>query len=126
MIGSNCCKERHEVTTIRFGLQEVSVSETIRNFLSENIEELYPALSFSHQDQNDRVEVENISVKEVRVLESGVIEIDYEYEWSFYSGCKDISDAGVETETLLAHLVGGVIEVTVPKIPELRTTLDEF
>ena len=123
---ANYGTERHGVKAIRFGLQEVGASEAIKDFLNENIDELYPALSFSQQDQNDRVEVDNVSVKEVRVLDSGAVEIDYEYEWSFFSGCKEISDAGIETETLYTFLVGGVIEVLIPTRPEPRTTLDEF
>lgn len=109
-----------------FELQDAGVSESIKRFINANIDEFRDAFSFSQRDQNDRVEVGKISVKDIRVLANGTVEIEYEYEWSFYSGCKDISDAGIDSEMIEARLVGGVVELAVPEQHEPRTTLDEF
>lgn len=75
------------MATIRFPLQEIDISEAIQEFLNENIDELTPALTFSEQDHNDRVEISEVSAcSSVRILDNGTIEIDYEYEWSFFAG----------------------------------------
>ena len=114
------------MATIRFPLQEIDISEAIQEFLNENIDELTPALTFSEQDRNDRVEISEVSVSSVRILDNGTIEIDYEYEWSFFAGCKDIDKEGIKSETVLARLEGSFIVFDVIERPELRTTVDEF
>lgn len=110
----------------RLTLAEVGTADAIRDFLNQNIEDLSPVLSYSQQDRNDRVEIGDVAVREVRILDSGILEIDYEYQWSYFSGCKDISGGGIETETLSTRLVGGVIEIHQPERPEPRSTVDEF
>lgn len=126
MTGIDQYTEKHKMTIIQLELQNVRDSAAISDYLNENIDQLYPALLFSEQEKNDRVEIDNVYIKEVRILDNGDIEIDYEYEWSFYSGCKDIRDAGLVTETLYTRLVNGVIELTVIERFEPRTTVDEF
>lgn len=111
---------------IRFSFEEMNLSEVIVDYLNSNIEVIQPALSFSQCDQNDKVEVGDISIKEVRFLRDGIVEVEYEYEWSFYSGCKDINDAGTETETIQGKLNDGHIDFTVFQSPESRTTDEEF
>ncbi len=114
------------MTSFRFTLAETGAADAIREFLNANIEELRPALSYSQRDQNDRVEIGVVSVKEVRILNCGVVEFDYEYFWSYFSGCKDISDQGIDTQTLVTRLLGDVIEIPIPECSEPRTTNDEF
>ena len=114
------------MATLRFPLQELDISESLKEFLNENIDEIKSALTFSEQDRNDRVEIGEVSVNSVRILETGTIEIDYEYGWSFFAGCKDIDKSGVEYETVHARLDGGVLVFDVIEHPEPRTTVDEF
>lgn len=114
------------MATIRFTLQETSTPEAIKDFINANIEEFSSAITFSQQDQNDKIEIGKVTAKEVRILESGIVEIDFKYEWSFFSGCKDINDAGLETEMVQAHLIGGAIELLASEPHEPRTTLNEF
>jgi hypothetical protein len=96
------------------------------DYLNENIEEFLPVFSYLQRDKNDQVEIGEVSVNDVRILESGIVAIDYEYEWSFFAGCKDIKAGGIESETIEAQLVGGMVRLTVPEHPEPRTTLDEL
>ena len=119
-------KRRIGLTTLKFPLHGTSISEALLEFLNANIEELIPAFTFSEQDRNDRVEVGQVSVNSVRILENGTIEIDYEYEWSFFAGCKDIDKSGIEYEIVQARLEGGVLVFDINEPPEPRTTLDEF
>jgi hypothetical protein len=114
------------VATIKFPLQEIDISEAIQAFLNENIDELTSALTFSEQDSNDRVEISEVTVSSVRILDNATIEIDYEYEWSFFAGCKDIDKRDTKSETVLARLEGSFIVFDVIERPELRTTVDEF
>ena len=111
---------------LSFSLQELGVSDVIKEFLNQNIEEICPALSFSELDRNDRVEIGDVSVNEVRIVDDGSVEIEYEYEWSFFAGCKDIDKSGVDGETVRARLEGGVLAFDVIERPEPRTTVDEF
>ena len=114
------------MATIRFSLDEVGLAEALEQFLSDNIDEVMPALNFSQTDQNDKVEIGDVTIEKVRVLTTGVVEVDYQYEWSFYAGCKDISDAGLETETIQGKFVDGHIEFDVYQPPDPRTTFEEF
>ena len=114
------------LTTLKFPLHETSISEALLEFLNENIDELMPALTFSEQDGNDRVEIGEVSINSVRILENGTIDIDYEYEWSFFAGCKDIDKSGLEYETVQARLEGGVLVFDIYEQPDPRTTIDEF
>ena len=114
------------MTTIRFPLDEMGLAEVLEQFLSDNIDKVMPALSFSQTDQNDKVEIGDVTIERVRVLKTGIIEVDYQYEWSFYAGCKDISDAGLKTETIQGKLVDGHVEFDVYQPPEPRTTFEEF
>ena len=111
---------------IKIQLNETNIGETLRDYFNENIEEIQPALSFSQCDQNDRVDVGEISVTSVIVLKDGVVEVEYEYDWSYYSGCKDISDAGIERETIRGRIVDGRLEFDVWLPPDPRSTEDEF
>ena len=114
------------MNTLKFSLHETGISESLMEFLNENIDELIPALSFSEQDQNDRVQISEVSINSVRILENGTIEIVYEYEWSFFAGCKDIDKSGLHHETVQARLVGGVLVFDINQPPEPRSTLNEF
>ena len=114
------------MATIRFPLHEIDVAGTILKFLNSNIDELCPALSFPGRDRNDMVQIGDVSATKVRIQEDGTLEIDYEYSWSFYAGCKDISDSGLAHETVEAQLVGGVIEFYELECPEPRSPSDEF
>lgn len=114
------------MATIRFPLREIDVADTILEFLNTNIDELYPALSFSEQDRNERVQIDDVSVTEVRIHDNGTLEIDYGYSWSFYAGCKDIDESGFEHDTVDARFVGGVIEFEARKCQEPRSPLNEF
>lgn len=118
--------KRINMETIRFLLQDTNAPEAIRDFINANIENFSSAITFSQQEQNERVEVGEVTAKEVRILDTGIVEIDFRYEWSYFSGCKDISDAGIETETVQAILVGGAIELVATDRHEPRTTLNEF
>lgn len=114
------------MTSIRFPLDELGLEEALEQFLSENIDEVMPAFNFSQADQNDKVEIGDVSIEKVRILKTGIVEVDYQYEWSFHAGCKDINDAGLETETIQGRLVDGHIEFDVFEPPEPRTTFEEF
>ena len=114
------------MATIKFPLSELDVAESIREFLDANIEEIYPALTFPEQDQNERVQIDDVSVNSVEIHDDGTLEIEYEYSWSFYAGCKDINASGIEQEAVKARLVGGVIEFDVLERPEPRSTSDEL
>lgn len=112
--------------TVKFSLKEIQLSEAIQEFLNDNIEKLMPALTFSEQDRNDRVEISEISVNNVQFAEGDVVLIDYEYEWSFFSGCKDIDKIGSRHESTRARLEEGHLVFDVIARPEPRTTNEEF
>lgn len=112
--------------TLEFPLQDLNISESIQEFLNENIDRLHSALIFSERDSNDRVEVGEVSVTSVCIMEDGAINIEYEYEWSFFAGCKDINKSGVRHEQIQARIVRGFIVFDTIEYPESRTTADEL
>jgi hypothetical protein len=112
--------------TVRISIEETGALEALKQYLNENIEVITSALSFEKVERNERATVDEISVLDVRIVESGAVELDYEYEWSFFSGCKDISDEGVVQATVKGQLVGGCLEFEEVARPEPRSTLDEF
>ncbi len=114
------------MATIRFPLREIDVEHSILELLNTNINELYPALSFSEKDRNDSVQIDDVSVKKVRIQDDGTLEIEYGYSWSFYAGCRDIDDSGYEHDTVDARLVGGVIEFDAQECPEPRSPQNEL
>lgn len=114
------------MTKIRFSLREIDIGESICEFLNANIDEIHPALTFSEQDRNERVQIHEVSVNRVTIHDDGKLEIEYEYDWSYFAGCKDMNDGGVGQDVLEARLVGGVLEINVPERQEPRSTADEF
>ena len=111
---------------VEIQLNETSVCETLVDYFNSNIEEIQPAFSFSQCDQNDRVELGEITVNAVRFVRGSLVEIEYEYEWSFYSGCKDISDEGITTESIRGRVIDGKLEFDIYIPPDPRSTVDEF
>lgn len=114
------------MSKITINLNETSVGENLAEYLNENIEDIQQALSFSQCDQNDRVELGEVSVRSVNFLKDGLVEVEYEYEWSYFTGCKDINDAGIGVETIHGRLVDGKLEFDVWIPPDPRSTDEEF
>ena len=119
-------KRENVLNTLKFPLHETNISESLMEFLNEKIDDLMPALSFSELDRNDRVVISGVSINSVHILENGTIEIYYEYEWSFFAGCRDIDKSGLKCESVQARIVGGVIVFDINQPPEARSPLDEL
>jgi len=112
---------------IRFPLNGVDeFNQALLDYLNENIDQLYPALNFGEQDANDRVEIDEVTVNKVNINDDGTVEVEYEYSWSFYAGCKDINDGGLETDSITGRIVAGAIEFDTVEPPEPRSTYDEL
>ena len=112
--------------TFSFTLQEAGTADAVQKFINANIDEFCSAITFSEKDRNERVEIGDVSAKDVRILKDGAVEIDIEYEWSYFSPCKDIGGEGLVTETFEARIVGGIFEIASMEAPEPRNTVDEF
>ena len=114
------------MSKMSFPILEIGVAEVLKELISDNIEEITAAISFSQQDMNDRVEIGDVTVDEVRIQKDGAVEIDFRYEWSYFSGCKNIKKQGLEVETVHARIVETSLVFDIAERPEPRTTVDEF
>jgi hypothetical protein len=114
------------MSIVRIALEDTGVFDTLVEYLNENIDEITPALTFGKAERNERATVDEVSIQHVRFTADETVELDYEYEWSFFSGCKDISDGGLVNGTVKGRLVGGFLEFAQVERAERRTTLDEF
>jgi len=111
---------------IKISIEHTGVVDALMDYLAENIEILTPAMFFGKAEGNDRATVDSVSLLDARLLDGGVVEIDYEYAWSFFSGCKDISDAGIAQGTIKGRIMGGHLEFTEVDRPEPRSTYEEY
>ena len=112
--------------TVRIPLQLTGSPQAITDYFNENIDTIWPALDFKEVDRNDRITVENVNVDSVRIANDGKVELDYSYEWSFFSGCKDITDCGQVERSIVGRIVGGTLEFPEVLKTEPRSTLDEY
>ena len=76
---------------IKIALQDTGVADALLEYLSDNVDDITTAMSFDAAERIDRATVDQVTVQRVRIMSNGVVEVDYEFEWSFFSGCKDIS-----------------------------------
>lgn len=111
---------------IKFLLQELDFADQLLEFLNANIDEISPALVFDQSDQNERVQIDDVSITKIHIHEDGQVEVEYEYSWSFYAGCKDINDSGLENDSIVGRIVGGVIEFDVTDYPDRQTPAEEL
>jgi hypothetical protein len=112
--------------TVRIALEAAGLLDTLVEYLNDNIDVITPALAFDKAERHERATVDETSIQQVRINGDGAVELDYEYEWSFFSGCKDISDGGLVQSTIKGRLVGGFLEFNEVERAERRSTFDEF
>ena len=114
------------MTTVKIELEEAGLVEALLEYLNNNTDAIASALKFDAADRSQRAVVDEIEIKAIHLGPGNEIEIDYEYEWSAYHGCKDINDGGTEQNTIKGVYANGCFEFPLIERDEPRSTLDEF
>jgi hypothetical protein len=100
--------------------------ELLLNTASWYSEELWHAMDLIPPCHGDRAEVFEPQITGARWTSDTTVEIDYQAEWTFHSGCRDMSAQDEIDGSFEGELVNGelVFDPFVP--PEARSTHDEF
>lgn len=99
--------------------------EAIKNYFTDNIENLYDAMDLEVNNLDDRAQVDDIQITEIE-LTSDTIYIEYNVEYSAYHGCRDANYVDDDQRSIEGSRVGNkfVFDRFVPR--PARSTYEEF
>lgn len=107
-------------------LEDLGVSDFILDRLNEDYGPIRDALDLSAMGSDERAELHDVRFTSITFGPNNSINIEYEYDWSLYHGCKDISAAGTEQSSITGKYKDGTFEFTVIPAPRDRSTHEEF
>lgn len=95
----------------------------IKDYLEENLDEIWGALDLELED--DRADVDEVTVDEIELFEDAV-HIHYCVQYSAYYGCKDMNYVDDDVRCVSGARTGLIIVFDTFVPPELRSTYEEF
>ena len=106
--------------------ENVGCCEAIRDYLNDNIEEIYDALDFSDAFDDEKTTIDNVKITDVKLGINNSIEIFYEYDWEYFHGCRDQRGAGHEESSIVGSYSNGCYEFKAIPLIDPRSTFDEL
>lgn len=110
---------------IRFEIPEWVQEDEFANYIADNSDEYYAAFDSTANENDDRSQVDNISVINVELHEN-LVTIYYDVDYSAYHGCRDMNYEDTDEREIVGHREGRIIifESFSPSPP--RSTYEEF
>lgn len=99
--------------------------EAIKDYFTNNIDDLYDAMDLGVNHHDDRAQVDDIQITEIN-LTSDTIYIEYSIEYSAYHGCRDAIYVDEDQRSIEGSRIGNkfIFDLFVP--PPARSTHEEF
>ena len=94
-----------------------------KEYLSEKIEDLWPAFNLELND--DRASVDEVVIDEVEIFDDTLI-VHYRVDFSAYYGCRDMNYSDYDVRYIEVRRKDRVLEFDRFVPPEPRTTFEEF
>jgi len=116
--------EKMEIASL--DLEDIGVTDLILERLNEDYDCISDALDFSKMGNDERTEVGKVRFISVTFGSNNSIDIEYEYDWSLYHGCKDLNASGKEEGHITGTYKNGEFQFPVIPSSHDRSTFDEF
>jgi len=107
-------------------LEDIGVIEFLLERLNEDYAVIEGALDFSAMGEDERTELHEVRFTALTLGPGNSIHLEYEYDWSLYHGCKDVSASGSEEARIIGTFKDGKFEFPVIPSSRERSTDEEF
>lgn len=100
--------------------------ESLKDWIANNVEEFWPAMDLDASRYDDRASLDDVNITGI-VITNTTVEIQYEYEYSAYYGCRDMNYTEIAPEdTIVGERLGNVLTFDKSIPYERPSTHDEL